>query len=164
MTTHTLKVKVTVNDVEFDGPSHFSFSMEGEIAEAILSFPGGSRSRYRITKKDLVKVFIGLDEIRVENPEGFIDFTNLRLNQPSEQSAISLGKYLMPNLYLEYKTQLRSPGVTGTGEAPTPRLGWEAGNRIYLEYRINRNWSVSSFYVKQIYDKFKIDISWRYSF
>lgn len=108
--------------------------------------------------------FIGLDEIRVESESGIIDFTNLRLNQPSENSVISLGKYLMPNLYLEYRTQLGSAGPSSLGNAPTPQLGWEAGNLIYLEYRINRNWSVSSFYAKEISNKFKIDVSWRHSF
>jgi hypothetical protein len=108
--------------------------------------------------------FIGLDEIRVESEGGIIDFTNLRLNQPSENSVISLGKYLMPNLYLEYRTQLGSTGASSLGNAPTPQLGWEAGNQIYLEYRINRNWSVSSFYAKEISNKFKIDVSWRHTF
>jgi len=108
--------------------------------------------------------FIGLDEIRVESEGGLIDFTNLRLNQMSKNSAISLGKYLMPNLYIEYKTQLGSSGVSSVGGASAPKLDYEVGNQVYLEYRINRNWSVSSFYAKQLYDKFKIDISWRYTF
>ncbi len=108
--------------------------------------------------------FIGLDEIRVESKGGIIDFTNLRLNQPSQNSVISLGKYLMPNLYLEYKTQLGSTRASSVGNVPTPKLEWEAGNQIYLEYRINQNWSVSSFYAKQLSNKFKIDVSWRHSF
>ena len=108
--------------------------------------------------------FIGLDEIRVESEGGLIDFTNLRLNQSSQNSAISLGKYLMPNLYLEYKTQLGSSGVSNLGNAAAPKVDYEIGNQIYLEYRINRNWSVSSFYARQLYNKFKIDVSWRYSF
>jgi hypothetical protein len=108
--------------------------------------------------------FIGLDEIRVESEGGLIDFTNLRLNQMSQNSAISLGKYLMPNLYVEYKTQLGTSGVSTLGGASSPKLDYEVGNQVFLEYRINRNWSVSSFYAKQLYDKFKIDISWRYAF
>jgi hypothetical protein len=108
--------------------------------------------------------FIGLDEIRVESEQGLIDFTNLRLNQLSQKSAISLGKYIMPNLYLEYRTQLGSSGVSSVSEAGAPSLDWEVGNQLYLEYQINRNWSVSSLYARQLYDKFKIDINWRYSF
>jgi hypothetical protein len=108
--------------------------------------------------------FIGLDEVRVESQGGLIDFNNLRLNQISENSAISFGKYVMPNLYLEYKTQLGSKDGAMVGEGGSPKLGWEVGNQIYLEYRINRNWSVSSFYARQLYDKFKIDVNWRFSF
>ena len=108
--------------------------------------------------------FVGLDEIRVESEGGLIDFTNLRLNQMSKNSAISLGKYLMPNLYLEYKTQLGSSGVSNLGNTGAPKVDYEIGNQIYLEYRINRNWSISSFYARQLYNKFKIDVSWRLSF
>lgn len=108
--------------------------------------------------------FIGLDEVRLESQSGLIDFNNLRLNQISENSAISLGKYVMPNLYVEYKTQLGSKEISTIGEGGAPKLGWEAGNQIYLEYRINKNWSVSSYYARQLYDKFKIDVNWRYSF
>jgi hypothetical protein len=108
--------------------------------------------------------FIGLDEIRVESEGGLIDFTNLRLNQRSQNSAISLGKYLMPNLYVEYKTQLGSNDGSNLGNSAAPNVDYEIGNQIYLEYKINRNWSVSSFYARQLYNKFKIDVSWRYSF
>ena len=108
--------------------------------------------------------FIGLDEIRVENTQSTVDYTTQRLNMPSERSVLSLGKYITPNLYLEYKTQLGSSGIPGMGEIPTPRLGWDAGDQIYLEYRFNRNWSVSTYYEKQLYDKFKIDLNWQYNF
>jgi len=108
--------------------------------------------------------FIGLDEIRVESNESFINFSDLRLNQHSQSSMLSLGKYIMPNLYLEYKTQLGSSGSSPLGDGKTPQLGWEAGNIIYLEYRINRNWSISSLYAKQLSNKFKIDVSWRLNF
>lgn len=108
--------------------------------------------------------FIGLDQIRLESQQGLIDFKNRRLNQSLEQSSLSFGKYLSPSLYLEYKTRLSSAGLPGLGQVPTPRLSWEAGNRIYLEYRINRNWSVSTFYEKGETDLIKIDISWRYEF
>ncbi|MEJ2049718.1 MAG: translocation/assembly module TamB domain-containing protein [Calditrichota bacterium] len=108
--------------------------------------------------------FIGLDEIRVENSQSKVDYTTQRLNMPSESSVLSLGKYITPNLYLEYKTQLGSAGLPLMGEIPTPRLGWDAGDQIFLEYRINRNWSVSTYYEKQLYDKFKVDLNWQYNF
>ena len=108
--------------------------------------------------------FIGLDEIRVENSQSTVDYTTQRLNMPSESSVLSLGKYITPDLYLEYKTQLGSAGLPIMGEIPTPRLGWDAGDQIYLEYRINRNWSVSTYYEKQLYDKFKVDLNWQYNF
>ncbi len=108
--------------------------------------------------------FIGLDEIRVENSQSSVDYTTQRLNMPSERSILSLGKYITPNLYLEYKTQLGSSGLPGMGEIPTPRLGWDAGDQIYLEYRFNRDWSVSTYYEKQLYDKFKVDLNWQYNF
>ncbi len=108
--------------------------------------------------------FVGLDQIRLESQESLIDFRNRRLNQSLEESSLSLGKYLTPHLYLEYKTRLTSAGLPGLGQIPAPRLSWEAGNQIYLEYRINRNWSISTFYEKRENDRFKIDISWRHNF
>ncbi len=99
----------------------------------------------------------GLDEIRLESQDSF--FKN-RLNQPS---TLALGKYLTPNLYLEYRSQLAS---TGLGNVPAPSLSWEAGNQIYLQYRLNRHWSFSSFYQKTLEgdDKVQFDINWRIGF
>ncbi len=108
--------------------------------------------------------FIGLDQVRLETQEGLIDFKNRRLNRSLEDASLSLGKYLTPKLYLEYKTRLASAGLPGLGQIPAPRLSWEAGNQIYLEYRINRNWSVSTYYEKSENDKIKIEINWRHSF
>ncbi len=104
--------------------------------------------------------FIGLDAIRLESPET----RNRRLNQSPSGSRLALGKYLTPQLYLEYKTQLASAGLPGLGEIPTPTLSWESGNQLYLEYRINRNWSISTFYEKRENDRLKIDVSWRLNF
>ena len=108
--------------------------------------------------------FVGLDQIRLESQENLIDFRNRRLNQTLEESSLSLGKYLTPHLYFEYKTRLASAGLPGLGQIPAPRLSWEAGNQIYLEYRINRNWSISTYYEKRENDRFKIDISWKHNF
>ena len=108
--------------------------------------------------------FIGLDQVRLETQEGLIDFKNRRLNRSLEDASLSLGKYLTPKLYLEYKTRLASAGLPGLGQIPAPRISWEAGNQIYLEYRINRNWSVSTYYEKSENDKIKIEINWRHSF
>jgi len=108
--------------------------------------------------------FIGLDEIRMEGQQNILDFSNRRLNQDLGESTLSLGKYLSPRLYLEYTTQLSSAGLPGLGNIPTPRLAWEAGNQIYLEYRINKNWSISTYYEKREYDKIKFDINWRLNF
>ena len=104
--------------------------------------------------------FIGLDEVRLESGNN----TNQRLNQASEETKLSLGKYLTPNLYLQYKTSLNSAGLPGLGDIPKPSLSWESGDQLFLEYRINRNWSISTFYEKQENDKFKIDIKWRLNF
>ncbi len=101
--------------------------------------------------------FTGLDEIRVESDYNF--FQN-RLNR---QQTLALGKYLTPNLYLEYRSRLASSGL---GSVPAPQLTWEAGNQIYLQYRLNRNWSFSSFYQKTLEgnNKVQFDINWQISF
>ncbi|MCB0312896.1 MAG: translocation/assembly module TamB domain-containing protein, partial [Calditrichaeota bacterium] len=94
---------------------------------------------------------------RLDTQESF--FTN-RLNQPS---SLSLGKYLTPKLYLEYKSRLSSSGLGGV---PAPSLSWEAGNRIYLQYRLNRTWSFSTFYenTEEGNGKVKFDINWQIGF
>ena len=103
------------------------------------------------------RTFTGLDRIRLDTQESF--FTN-RLNQPS---SLSLGKYLTPKLYLEYKSRLSSSGLGGV---PAPSLSWEAGNRIYLQYRLNRTWSFSTFYenTEEGNGKVKFDINWQIGF
>ena len=108
--------------------------------------------------------FIGLDQIRLETSENLVDFKNRRLNRSLESASLSLGKYLTSQLYLEYKTQLSSAGLPGLGSIPTPRLSWEAGNQIFLEYRFNRNWSISTFYEKRENDRIKFNLNWRYDF
>lgn len=103
------------------------------------------------------RTFTGLDQIRLETQESF--FKN-RLNQPA---TLALGKYLTPKLYLEYQSRLESSSL---GNLPAPSLSWEAGNQIYLQYRLNRNWSFSTIFQKTYEgnDKVKLDISWQVTF
>ncbi|GAB4332102.1 MAG: hypothetical protein Kow0037_09290 [Calditrichia bacterium] len=103
--------------------------------------------------------FIGVDQIKIvkENSQS-------SLNKDLGGTSLSLGKYLTPKLFLEYRTRMESAGLPGLAGIGAPRLNWEAGNQLFLEYRINRNWSVSTYYEKQENDIFKIDLSWRYEF
>lgn len=98
--------------------------------------------------------FIGLDEVRIES---YSAFQSRRLNQSSR---LALGKYLTPSLYLEFKTAL------GNSRVPSPQLNWEAGNQIYLEYRLSRGFTISTLYERlaERSDRVKLDISWRYEF
>jgi autotransporter translocation and assembly factor TamB len=103
------------------------------------------------------RTFTGLDQIRLDTQDSF--FKN-RLNQPA---TLALGKYLSPKLYFEYKARLES---TSLGNIPAPSLSWEAGNQIYLQYRLNQNWSFYTIFQKTLEgnDKFNMDISWQISF
>lgn len=58
-----VKVEVTVNGSGFENPSELMIEDDGEIPLCNMMFPGGVRSRYRMTKKDLVRVYVGLDEL-----------------------------------------------------------------------------------------------------
>ena len=108
--------------------------------------------------------FIGLDQIRIETNPNRSLLEDVRLNP--EPATLALGKYLTPKLYFEYKSQLASTRIPGLMNIPTPQLRWEAGNQIYLEYRMGRNWSFSSFYEKTIEGnaRIKLDISWQINF
>ena len=103
------------------------------------------------------RTFTGLDQIRLDQQDSFF---SSKLNQPS---TLSLGKYLTPNLYLEYRSRLAS---TGLGNVPAPQLSWEAGNQIYLQYRLNRSWSFSTIYQKTLEgnNKVQFDINWQTGF
>ncbi len=103
------------------------------------------------------RTFTGLDQIRLDSQEGFF---SSKLNQPA---TLSLGKYLTPNLYLEYRSQL---AATGLGNVPSPQLSWEAGNQIYLQYRLNKHWSFSTIYQKTLQgnNKVQLDINWQTGF
>lgn len=58
-----VKVDVTVNGSGFDIPSELVLEDDGEIPLCNLIFPGGIRSRYKLTMNDIIRVYIGLDEL-----------------------------------------------------------------------------------------------------
>ena len=85
--------------------------------------------------------YVGLDKVEINSSRSILDLERMRLNNGLQDASISFGKYLTSDLYVEYRTQFG-------GEFPTPKLSWDAGNRIGLQYRINRYWSLDSFYEK----------------
>ncbi len=102
----------------------------------------------------------GLDRIEISSTDRLLNLQKLKLNNGLSQASISFGKYLTSDLYVEYRTRFGS-GV------PTPKLSWDAGNRIALEYRINRFWSLESYYEKTVplgNDKVQLGVSWQYDF
>ena len=89
-----------------------------------------------------------------------LDLQKLKLNNGLKQASIAFGKYLTSDLYVEYRTQFGS-GV------PTPKLSWDAGNKITLQYRIDKNWSLDSHYEKTIplgNNKIQLGLTWEYTF
>ncbi len=101
----------------------------------------------------------GLDKVEISANEKILDLQKVRLNNGLREASLSIGKYLTNDLYVEYKTQFG-------GNIPAPRLGWQSGNRLGLEYRINPQWRLDSNYEKTIQgnNKVQIGISWEYSF
>ena len=101
----------------------------------------------------------GLDRIKIDRDGSQEDLYKGQLNSGLQDASISFGKYLTSDLYVEYRTRFNS-------DIPAPKLGWEAGNRIMLEYRLNRNWRLNSFYEKTIEgnNKIQIGIDWEYTF
>ncbi len=85
--------------------------------------------------------YVGLDKVEINSSQSILDLERMRLNNGLQDASVSFGKYLTSDLYVEYKTQFG-------GDFPTPKLSWDAGNRIGLQYRINRYWSLDSFYEK----------------
>ena len=90
----------------------------------------------------------------------FVDLQSFKLNNGLKDASISFGKYLSSNLYLEYKSQF------GGGMIPAPKLSWQPGNQIGLEYRINKSWSIDSYYsqTKRGNNLVQISLSWRTTF
>jgi len=103
--------------------------------------------------------YTGLDQVRLDGQSSYFESELNKKNTPT----LALGKYITPNLYLEYRSALESSGF---GNIPRPSLSWEEGNQIYLQYRLNRNWSFSTSYetTQEGNEKVKLDISWRLEF
>ncbi len=106
------------------------------------------------------RTFIGLDQIRVESAQTDPIFEEARLNP---QTTLALGKFLSSRLYLEFRSPLQGKGV---GNIPLPELRWEAGNQLYLEYRLRRNWFLTTAYEKTLWgsDRIKFELSWQVDF
>jgi len=111
--------------------------------------------------------FVGLDQIRMEkgdNDES--EFRDVRLSQATDVSYLALGKYLSSNVYLEYRTRMVGSDLPGFANIPAPNFSWQPGNEVYLQYRINRNWFISTLYKRTLLgnDKVKFDVSWNIAF
>ncbi len=103
--------------------------------------------------------FTGLDKVEISSNKSLVDLNRLRLNNGLSDASIAFGKYLTSDLYVEYRTHFGS-------SIPTPQLSWDAGNRIGLQYRINRYWSLDSYYEKteRGNTRIKFGLKWEYSF
>lgn len=110
------------------------------------------------------RYFTGLDRIRISTQENDETTIGIPQDEMNQVSTLALGKYIAPNLYLEYQTKLSY--VPGLASFPKPSLAWESGNQIYLKYRITKNWSLSSYYQKTLRgnDKVQFDVNWQIDF
>jgi autotransporter translocation and assembly factor TamB len=102
----------------------------------------------------------GLDKVELNLKETVVDMESMKLNNGLKDASISFGKYLTSNLYLEYRSKL------GEGTIPVPKLTWVPGNQIFLEYRINKYWSLDSFYqqTQRGNNMIKLALSWKTTF
>lgn len=103
--------------------------------------------------------FTGLDKVEISSSDKILDLEKFKLNNGLKDASIAFGKYLTSDLYIEYRTQFGS-GI------PAPKLSWDSGNRIGLQYRVNRHWTLDSNYEKTLQgnDKIQIGINWEYTF
>ena len=104
----------------------------------------------------------GLDKVEISSSKGgnLIDVQSMKLNEGIKDASVSLGKYLTSDLYVEYT------GMFGSDAVPAPTVTWKPGNQFGIQYRINRNWSLNSYYLKtqrgnSIYN---VSLAWRLSF
>jgi autotransporter translocation and assembly factor TamB len=104
----------------------------------------------------------GLDKVEISSSKGgnLIDVQSMKLNEGIKDASVSLGKYLTSDLYVEYT------GMFGSNAVPAPTVTWKPGNQFGIQYRINRNWSVNSYYLRtqrgnSIYN---VSLAWRLSF
>jgi autotransporter translocation and assembly factor TamB len=102
----------------------------------------------------------GLDKVELNLQETVVDLESMKLNNGLTDASISFGKYLTSNLYLEYRSKL------GEGTIPVPKLTWAPGNQIFLEYRINKYWSLDSFYqqTQRGNNMIKLSLAWKTTF
>ena len=90
---YDLKVEVTVNDSGFDQPKSVQIDKDEDIPTCTLKFPGGQRSRHKVTRRDVFKVYMGLGDIShdpvftgfLDADEGFIE-TSLELFGPLQKA------------------------------------------------------------------------------
>ncbi len=101
----------------------------------------------------------GLDRVEINARGPLVNLSRFKLNNGLSDASIAFGKYLTSDLYVEYRTQFG-------GNIPAPRLSWDAGNRIGLQYRINRYWSLDSYYEKteRGNTRIRFGLNWEYSF
>lgn len=110
------------------------------------------------------RYFTGLDRIRITSQGIGEDYLFPGGVNEDQVSTLALGKYVAPNLYLEYQTKLSY--IPGLASLPRPSLAWESGNQIYLKYNITQNWSLSSIYQKTLRgnEKVQFDVNWQINF
>ena len=103
--------------------------------------------------------YTGLDKVEISSNENILDLNKMRLNNGLKDASISFGKYLTTDLYVEYRTRFNE-------NIPAPSLNWDAGNRLGLQYRINKHWSLDSYYEKTLQgnNKVQLGLNWEYSF
>jgi hypothetical protein len=108
------------------------------------------------------EVLTGLDKVDISSSKGgnLIDVQTMKLNEGIKEASVSLGKYLTSDLYVEYT------GMFGSNAVPAPTVTWTPGNQFGIQYRINMNWSVNSYYLRtqrgnNIYN---VSLAWKLSF
>ena len=62
-TGYEVKVDVTVNGSGFDTPTEVNVREEGDIPSAMLIFPSGKNVSNKVIKKDVIRIYAGLDDV-----------------------------------------------------------------------------------------------------
>jgi len=136
--------------------------LQGQLAQKLEQKGGQMLTQAIINQiQNEARTFIGLDQIRVESAETDPIFEEARLNP--QETTLALGKFLTSKLYLEFRSPLQQKGL---GNIPLPELRWEAGNQLYLEYRLRHNWYLTTAYEKTLWgsDRIKFELSWQLDF
>lgn len=109
-------------------------------AKSFLSFVEGQTEQ-----------LIGFDRVSLETPN--------RLNAGISDMSLLLGKYLTNNIYVEYRSPLSSTPFA-------QKLSWDPGNELNFLYRISRNWSLGTTFLKteEGNNKVSFNISWKMYF